>query len=194
MKFFRAFSVRLEYIAFVIRAVPCRCECPVSPRTRFCVGCPHLDFVRVENSTACAVSASIPVVSGGGLVNGTGVNCPLVQLPTVPTTTSDPSSRGPSSPTLRLSLVRQFWGQCPLPSVTRQAISRQVPIAIRHSSGNFGASAHCRSSFVRQFRGRCPLLSVAHQAIPRQVPIAGRRYLHAIDCLQCCHCWSLHSW
>ncbi len=31
------------------------------PRVRFCVGYPHPDFVRVENSTACAVSASAPV-------------------------------------------------------------------------------------------------------------------------------------
>ncbi len=70
------------------------------------------------------------------------------------------------------SLVRQFWGRCPLLSVTRQAISGQVPIAVRHSSGNFEAGAHFRPSLVRQFRGKCPLPSVTRQAILGQVPIA----------------------
>ncbi len=41
-------------------------------------------FVRAENSTACAVSASAPVVSGGGLVHSAGVNCHYHSDPATP--------------------------------------------------------------------------------------------------------------
>ncbi len=186
------------------------------PYVLFCVGCPHTDFVRAENSTACVVSVSAPVVSGGGKVHGAGVNCFIAQLrwfrvfhwfdyrvwivtswSVIADLTSIAHSiiSGQRSVTrrrcntdrliatyyrqwrahCRRSLVRQFWGKCPLLSVTRQAILGQVPVAIRHLSGNFGASAHCRSSLVRQFRGKCPLPSVACQAISGQVPTAVHR-------------------
>ncbi len=62
----------------------------------------------------------------------------------------------------------------PLPSVTRQAILGQVPIAVHHPSGSFGAGAHCHPSLVRQFRGKCPLPFITRQAILGQVPIAIR--------------------
>ncbi len=45
------------------------------PHVRFSVGCPHPNFVRAKNSTACVVSASASVVSGGDFVHDAGVNC-----------------------------------------------------------------------------------------------------------------------
>ncbi len=96
-------------------------------------------------------------------MHGAGVNCPIAQLRQFWVFYgSDYRIRIVTSPSIIADLT----------FITHPAISGQVPIAVRHSSGNFGASAHCHPSLVRQFRGKCPRPFIACQAISGQVPIA----------------------
>ncbi len=180
------FPVQLGYVASVIQVVPCQRECLIPPTLRavLCwVSAPQLrkggEFYRLRGlrirpggvrwrlSARCG--CELPYCPALAIPGS-----PRFQLPR-PNRHLAVRHRGPyvhrssgnfgAGAHCRPSLVRQFRGRCPLPSVTRQAISGHVPIAIRHLSGNFGAGAHCRLSLVRQFRGRCPLPSVARQAI-----------------------------
>ncbi len=147
-------------------------NCPIAQLRRFRVL--HGSDYRVQIITSRSVIADLttiahPVISGQSPVTGRGCNTDRLIAAYYH------QWRIRCHP----SLVWQFWGRCPLPSVTRQAILGQVPTAVHRSSGNFRAGAHCHPLLVRRFLG--------------QVPIAGRCYLHAIDCLQGCYRWSTHS-
>ncbi len=178
------FPVRVGYVAYVVRATPCWRVCLVSPCMRVCVGCPprfcksgelyHLRSLRICPSgvrwwLSARHGCELPycpalAIPGFLRFRPPHLNRQLVVRHRGPYVHRSPGNFGAGAH-CRPSLVRQFWGRCPLPSVTRQAILGQVPTAVLHSSGNFRAGAHCRPSLVRQFRGKRPLPSVTRQAI-----------------------------